>query len=903
MPALLDLVESGINPRASSKCSTGRILRGQESKEVIFISINLSEVWAKTNPYQSILTHSILSGIVAQVIAKKMLVPGVRKRLLTTLSCTEEQFLDWIGYLVSLHDIGKVEGQFQYRWPPMKEKMDELSLKPVFLETISIRHEKTTCCCLKDRIWKNIGDRSAVRFYAGILEVHHQGKSGTEGERQNQFWNHLQDEMESQMRRRFLRSDQVFLPAVEKKDRGSVGALLLGIVILSDWIASSDYFAQAESWFTQPDAQEHAEHLAEHFLDISGLTVQDVSFGMDFHSVWPNIPRGGMRGLQNEVEKLFQEAQERISLVLLEAPMGEGKTEAGIYAALQMAQRWGKCGFYVGLPTAATSNQMVGRMRALLKMHQFPDSVRLLHSMAWLVDSQEDRPWPKFETEEERYASSWLLPVRRGLLGSYAVGTVDQAMMSVLLVKYGVLRLLGLAEKTLVIDELHSYDVYMSEILHRLLEWSKDLEIPVVLLSATLPPEKKVQMLSAYTTEQIPSCYPSVTAITETGNVVVRPVERTEKRQTVLVTLCPILHQAEKIAAKAMELGKDGGCVCILLNTVQQAQEVFQAIKKEEFDGELLLFHARFPAQQRDEIEQRCIRLFGKEKSERLQKAILVATQVVEQSLDVDFDVMMTAIAPIDLLLQRLGREFRHEDTPRPAHCFAPHLYVLIPGELGEFAADGFVYPPCLLLQSIHILEQHPTIQIPEDLPALVTQGYDPGAAPPEELDRWIEHLMEDQVKAAASTGYMISEPGKGYTPIRQAEKIQFDDLESSSYLSARTRLGEPTVRIALLPPEQFAYFRKRCQRNGSKFVLSDVSREEAREMIKASVSVRTKLLRPGEGDVLSGRRLLEGVDLYPGTIDKNGALCYAQTDGSRIIIDPDLGVVFKDGDVCDGIV
>lgn len=876
---------------------------GKENQEVILINISLSQVWAKTDPYQSILTHSILSGIVAQVIVKKVLVPGVQQRLLTMLSCTEDQFLDWVGYLISLHDIGKVEGQFQYRWLPMKEKMDESGLKPTFIDAIPTRHEKTTCRCLKDRIWKDIGDRSSVRFYAGILEVHHQGKSGAEGDRQNRFWNQLQDKMEFQMRRRFLHSDKVFLPSVEKKDRGSVGALLLGIVILSDWIASSDYFAQAELWFSQPDAQKKAEYLAEHFLDVSGLTVQDVSFGMDFHSAWPNIPREGMRGLQNEVEKLFQETQERISVVLLEAPMGEGKTEAGIYAALQLARQWGKCGFYVGLPTAATSNQMVGRIRALLEMHQLSESVRLLHSMAWLADSQGDQPWPKFETEEERYASGWLLPVRRGLLGSYAVGTIDQAMMSVLLVKYGVLRLLGLAEKTLVIDELHSYDVYMSEILHRLLEWCKDLEIPVVLLSATLPPEKKVQMLSAYTTDQIPSCYPSVTAITETGNVIVRPVDRTEKRQTVSVTFCPILHQAEKIAAQAMELGKDGGCICILLNTVRQAQEVFQAIKENGFDGELLLFHARFPVQQRDEIEQRCIRLFGKEKSERPKKAILVATQVVEQSLDVDFDVMMTAIAPIDLLLQRLGREFRHEDTPRPTHFFAPHLYVLIPSKPGEFATDGFVYPPCLLLQSIHVLEQHHTIQIPEDLPTMVTQGYDPGAAPPEELDRWLEHLMEDQVKAAASTGYLISEPGKGYTPIKQAEKIQFDDLESSSYLSAKTRLGEPTVRIALLQPERFAYFRKRCQRSGSKFELSDVSREEAKEIIKASVSVRTKLLRPGDGEVLLGRRLLEGVDLYPGTMGKNGAVCYTQTDGSQIIIDPDLGVVFKDGDVCERIV
>ena len=860
------------------------------------MSIGLQQIWAKTEPFQSILTHSFISGIVAQVIVHKMIVPGVRNKLLALLSCTPEKFTDWIGYLVSLHDVGKIEGQFQYRWLPMKESMDKEGVKPDFPALNQIRHEKTTWRCLRERLWKEASNQSAAKFYADILEVHHQGKSGTEGDRQDLFWNHLQEEFEHRMRLRFLRSEELFLPPLGKENRGSVGALLLGIVILSDWIASSNYFAQAELWINQPDGEEHAKCLAEKFLMLSGLTSQAADFGNEFHDVWPNIPRDGMRGLQSETEALFQQAQERISVVLLEAPMGEGKTEAGIYAGIRMAKQWGKSGFYVGLPTAATSNQMVGRMRTLLKLHQFPDSVRLLHSMAWLVDGDNTQSWPKFETEEERYASSWLLPVRRGLLSSYAVGTVDQAMMSVLLVKYGVLRLLGLAEKTLVIDELHSYDVYMSEILHRLLEWCKALEIPVVLLSATLPPEKKAQMLSAYTDHPIQPCYPSITAVTESGNVIVRPVSRTEKRQTVSVELCPVLHHAEQIAEKAMGLVKDGGCLCILLNTVQQAQETYQALKTKEFDGELLLFHARFPIGQRDQIEQRCIRLFGKEKAARPQKAILVATQVVEQSLDVDFDVMMTSIAPIDLLLQRLGREFRHEDTPRPPHLAAPRFYVLIPDETGKIEADGYIYPECLLKQSIHLLEERSEIRIPEDLPTLVEQGYSPEAAPPEELDLWIDHLMEDQVQAAAGGGYLINAPEKGYTPIKEAERIQFDDLESSSYLSAKTRLGEPTVRIVLLPPERFGSLRSKSQHCGDRLCLSDVTREEAREILKASVSVRAKLLRHGTEGVIFGRRLLEGIEIYTATVDENGNMRYTQADGTQIVADKELGIFFEKG-------
>ena len=866
------------------------------------MTCDLQMVWAKTDPYQSILTHSILAGIIAQVITEKMIVPGVRRRLSEALSCTEEALKDWIGYLTSLHDIGKVEGQFQCRWPQMREKMDQMQLPSGSYGLEPVRHEKTTYLCLRDRIWSAFPNRKMAKFYAKLLGAHHQGKHGGKGDQGNPFWNMLQEELEHRMRRRFLHAESVYLPELEKKDRGSVGALLLGIVILSDWIASSDYFAQAETWFDQPDAQEHAVHLAEIFLTISGLESQAVEWGTAFPQVWPNIPRDGMRGLQAETEALFQQAQERIAMVLLEAPMGEGKTEAGIYAALQMARQWGKNGFYVGLPTAATSNQMVGRMRGLLDLHHTAEQVRLLHSMAWLSEDTTHFFYPNFETEEERYASGWLLPVRRGLLGSYAVGTVDQVMMSVLLVKYGVLRLLGLSEKALVIDELHSYDVYMSEILHRLLEWCKALEIPVVLLSATLPPEKKAQMLSVYTAEPISSAYPAVTAITESGKVLVRPIAHTEKQQTVSVTLCPILYQSEQIASRATELVKDGGCLCILLNTVQQAQEVFQAVQATGFAGELLLFHARFPAARREQIEQRCIRLFGKDTSVRPQKAILVATQVVEQSLDVDFDVMMTEIAPIDLVLQRMGREFRHKDTPRPPHITAPHLYVLTPEQPERLKRDRSVYPDCLLQQSIHLLEQYKMIRIPEDLPELVTLGYDPAAAPPEALTSWLEHQIDDQVKASVSGSCLIQEPEKGYTPIIGPEEIQFDDLESTSYLSAKTRLGEPTVRIVLLPPDRFQYFRKKSQKNGERICLSEVSGEEAREILRSSVAVQEKRLHAGH-EVIFGKRLLEGVRIYPSTIDKSGNLQYTQTDGRRIVINRELGVTFEEGDVRESVV
>ena len=493
----------------------------------------------------------------------------------------------------------------------------------------------------------------------------------------------------------------------------------------------------------------------------------------------------------------------------------------------------------------------------------------------------------QFDTEDKAYAARWLLPVRRGLLAPYAVGTVDQAMMAVLMVKYGVLRLLGLAQKTLVIDELHSYDVYMSELIERLLEWCKALEIPVVMLSATLPPEKKAQMLSPYMTEELPQDYPAITAITEDGRAVVRKIGRTEKHSVVSVSLCPILQDPEQIARKAAELVQDGGCLCVLLNVVDQAQTVYQALKQMGFDGETLLFHARFPAERRQEIETQCIRWFGKDKSHRPKKAILVATQVVEQSLDVDFDVMMTAVAPIDLLLQRVGRVFRHEDTPRPPQFQAPTLCVLTPQDPENYHD---VYPPCLRNQSIHLLQDRTAIRIPDDMPQLVADGYDMTAAPPEELEHWMEHLMENEAMSSASTQYLIRSPGKGFSPMKTPESIQFDDLEQSGFLSAKTRLGPPTKRIVLLEEEAFQQLAERAKKVEGIRILDNLSKNEEKDLLKQSVSIPEKKLegKRSSTEVLYGRKRLEGLLVLRGE-QKDGTIFY-----HNMKLDHEIGILFQ---------
>ena len=511
-------------------------------------------------------------------------------------------------------------------------------------------------------------------------------------------------------------------------------------------------------------------------------------------------------------------------------------------------------------------------------MHCQQDSVRLLHSMAWMEDDP-SAEMQEFSTEEEAYARNWLMPLRRGLLQAYAVGTVDQAMMAVLFIKYGVLRLLGLAGKVLIIDEIHAYDVYMHNILERLLQWCRALEIPAVLLSATLPPEKKQSLFQIYTDEEISGQYPSITAVDESGHLHFLPLEKVSRHQQYRLQCLPYLHQPHNIAREAAAKVQGGGCLCVVLNTVVQAQQVYTAIQELDFQGTLLLFHARFPAGRKKQIEKKCIQLFGRDKSFRPQKAVLVATQVVEQSLDVDFDFMMSAAAPADLLIQRMGRQFRHDDTPRPLGVDMPEFTVLTP-KGHDFEIDGAVYPSCILEQSVSLIEDREKICVPEDIAQLVADGYDMQKVPPERLEQWMDNLLDESIKGAKADQYKLWPPDKRFRPL--AEPADFDDLEQQSYLSAKTRLSEPNVRIALMDETEY----ERLLALSQDGMLALRNPQEAEKVMDCSVSIRKKiydaLKQKYHFSDLSGDRLIAGIQV----LSKNNP-CLRD--------DPGLGILWEE--------
>lgn len=346
-----------------------------------------------------------------------------------------------------------------------------------------------------------------------------------------------------------------------------------------------------------------------------------------------------------------------------------------------------------------------------------------------------------------------------------------------------------------MIDEIHAYDAYMSEIIERLLEWCSALHIPVILLSATLTQEKRKALVAAYggKLEAASEAYPLITQVSEAQTRQI-PVASCAKQGTFRFTPFAAWRDYKRIAQRAIEKVANGGCLCVLMNTVRDAQAVWREIQRAAPDSVLL--HARFKARKRDEQEERCVRLFGKDGSQRPERAILVCTQIVEQSMDLDFDGMITQLAPIDLLLQRAGRVHRHGARTAPQGMEEAIIEVIVPKNR-EYGAVGAIYAPWLLQQTQRLLPQ--VVRVPQDVRRAIEAVYQQPADIPEAWAkmRFSEQAMQAQAGASmfpapnAETFFGWEMPGQG-----------FSLEEPQEGTAARTRLNDVSMRVSLLPRE-----------------------------------------------------------------------------------------------------
>jgi len=460
---------------------------------------------------------------------------------------------------------------------------------------------------------------------------------------------------------------------------------LAGITVLADWLGSNqEHF----KYCSKPE--ELAVYWHKHALPSAEKAIQSIpskpktSRFQGINNLFPFIKQPTPLQEYATDEPLNDKPQ----LFILEDVTGAGKTEAALILTHRLLSAELADGLYVALPTMATSNAMYQRLgkvyRRFYESNDLP-SLILAHGARNLSDvfresvflsenQSADLNYTEGHDEQEQewnataYCNAWLADNRKkALLADVGVGTLDQALLAVLPARHQSLRLLGIGRKVLLVDEVHAYDRYMQRLLDALLEMHARQGGSVILLSATLPQTMRENLVEAFhrclgdDTPVIRSdAYPLATHSPAAGECEKHIDTRKEIKRTVTVKQ---LDVEDAIIALIYQAVSNGQCVCWIRNTVKAARESHRTLAQCEWmnGNHLHLFHSRFAMVDRQKIEEETLKRFGDESNYEDRKGqVLIATQVVEQSLDLDFDVLITNLAPIDLIIQRAGRLKRH---------------------------------------------------------------------------------------------------------------------------------------------------------------------------------------------------------------------------------------------------
>ncbi len=797
-------------------------------------TLNVLYIWGKTDPFHPLLFHMIDVGIVGQELLKSSVFFPVKVRLLEAMNCSESQFESLVGYIFSIHDIGKCHPDFQIKNTESIQRLKNEGL--IFPESShhkyyhSLYSAKWIRNLFKNKKWSS----SIIRTISEVILGHHGKFSQSDildHPKIHENWEPFRQELNRLLLNYFKPEEWRVKDFI---NHSLVGLLLSGLLVLSDWIASNNYLFKYDivNHPTMEDYYIESKQLAKNAVNVLGFNqILDWKGFTKISDIYPSF--NSLTTIQRMTEDSFQNISEH-KLIIIEAPMGEGKTEAALYITSQLLERWR--GIYFALPTSATSNQMFERLKEflLLSNPNIEESVQLVHGMAWMIDHLSNK-----NSSLTNHAYDWFKPHKRALLAPFGVGTIDQSLMSVLWVRFGFLRLLGLTGKVLIIDEVHAYDAYMSTILTRLLNWAFILKIPVILLSATLPFSKKKMLINAYSGDsEVPpingilnsqSLYPLITIKNENKIEIIPPKQKSQEKIITIILEEGLLEKYHKIAELAISSALKENCVCVICNTVKNSQAIYRMLKekiREEIGIQTYLFHARFPVERRMEIEKKVLELFDKRSSKlkvsdprnlRPRRAILIATQVVEQSLDLDFDEIISEIAPIDLLIQRMGRLHRHYRPYRPSGIKAV-FRILIPDlniQKPKFGLSELVYHPYILYMTLNelILKSKErdkfNLIFPDDIRHLIESVYEKS---PKELNKnqpvkseTLEDALEvmlttlEQEKNQAKL-YLIPPPNhKLFNFSNLTKPFEEEDTGAQSFLYAKTRIGDMTRRTILL--------------------------------------------------------------------------------------------------------
>ncbi len=721
-------------------------------------SVEARSLWAKSGDGVNFLTlpeHLRDSACAASMVFHVWLSDSIKGVLAGNLGLSVKELEILVLWLAASHDLGKGVRKFQCQIElredvrhlvsrvrdaglSLDQGVDELNVD-------KLPHSVASGVIIRDWLEETRGfSRRSANSVAAVADAHHGIPSEQISERVALIiaqyppaWRKVHSELLEATAK--LTDVDVVLNKLRKKGirRARDLQLLTGLVVMSDWIASNEdafSLSGSDSQVERVEQAARAVQLTEPWHSVSVASVDvDVNFRQAFG--WPSEYSA------RPVQKAMVDSAKKTTgpvMMVLEAETGAGKTEAALQAARVLAAKAGAQGLYFAAPTMATANGLLDRTVQWAKntTDQQVRSMYLAHSKNSLSQPFQDLKIRDIESERSDgsgavVALQWLSGRRRGLLSNIVVGTIDQVLMMALQQRYSMLRHIALAGKVVVFDEVHSFDLYSTNYLKTTLSWLSYYGASVIVMSATLPPARRKELLEAYSDGKIsevedPS-YPLITVATP-DEVTQIPVE--EKTENEVVEVSFIEDDLDTLSATVTELVGQGGCLLVIVNTIARAQAAYQQLCS-SFPGEVELHHAGFIAWQRSEKEDRLRAELGPHAhmgSGRPWRKVVVATQVAEQSLDIDADVLITDIAPMDLVIQRAGRIHRHRrpEGDRPSGLRTPQVFIR--GILERDPAPVFdggasaIYGDALLLATLATLPD--SFQRPADVPDLVRQAY-----------------------------------------------------------------------------------------------------------------------------------------------------------------------------------
>lgn len=732
-----------------------------------FSTLSLNELYAK--PDYTLLDHILDVGYIAEGLMKYGRAYTMAKSIANATKIDFNIVVSSIAWLCALHDIGKAHPYFvtnMYR-DSYNERLVEIykSLLDRGLlngkTKVGFRHERFSRDILKKYFAQEDYPEEAEQF-ADLVAYHHQGKDESDFadtiKLSDTDWLQAHDKIIDKVNEIWT-FDKKFSENTEFVN--GVLYSILSIMVTADWIASGKKWR--DMIYAIPDKSE----CAKKFIEENELFYTPMS--ERFKSIeWSNVFDFDPNDMQT---KCMKAAEDNPSLMIVEYPCGGGKTEAALSAALKLGKD--KSGIYIATPTMSTAKGMTLRMNELAKKVNLGLNIpEFDSSVLWSDEDMSKIP-----------SDLWVSKSRHRMLYPFAVGTVDQILKTMLSYRYACIGLMGLSDKVLIIDEVHAYDSYMLTEIKKLIKWCKFLDIPLILLSATLPTVTKTELLIAAgcKKDQLVDCndYPLVTTFGKAGMKCI-PIDCTGRKFKL-----NIIETDHYEDTWNTELAKHyDGCSAFIEGTVDNTWSVFRMAQSNNLNP--ILFTGRDTLAHKEQKTTNLIDRLGKHRENRPDKMTVVATSIIEQSLDIDLDRLVTSIAPIDLLIQRFGRIWRHSDkgTIREHEVIDTPITIIIPKEPSKLPSK--IYGEEILNRTIAVLKGIIEIDTVKDARRLIDTVYD----------------SIDTIKKIAQ---VIK---AGYTAIDDPIRDAMFDNTSTKYsrfnpIQSATRYeAYPTVSIAVVDPE-----------------------------------------------------------------------------------------------------